>query len=285
MSTTLRPATVDDVEECGRICFEAFSAIAEMHNFPPDFPSAEAGAGLIGAMVAHPGFYGVVAECDGRIAGSNFMDERGEIFGLGPITVDPDVQDGSVGRELMQIMIDRTDEQGAKGVRLLQAAYHNRSLCLYEKLGFDTCEPISNLSGEALGIEITGHEVRAATDGDEAACNAVCKNVHGFDRSGELRDAIGRGAATVVECNAEVAGYSTGINLAGHSVATTNDGLMALIGSAAQIPPPGLLLPARNGEVFRWCLEHGLRQTQLMTLMARGEYTEPAGSYLCSILY
>jgi len=50
----------------------------------------------------------------------------------------------------------------------------------------------------------------------------------------------------------------------------TNDALKALIGAASEIPHPGFLLPARNGEVFRWCLENGLRQTQLMTLMARG---------------
>ena len=285
MGITLRPVTTEDVAECGRICFEAFAAVANQHNFPLDFPSAEVGAGLIGSMVANPGFYGVVAELDGSITGSNFMDERSEMFGLGPITVDPEVQNSSVGRELMQHMIDRTTEKGVEGVRLLQAAYHSRSLCLYQKLGFDTCEPISNLRGEPLGIEIPDHEVRAATNADVTACNIICKSVHGFERGRELQDAISQGAALVVEYNGEVAGYSTGINFSGHSVANTNDALKALIASATEIPHPGFLLPARNGEVFRWCLKQGLRQTQLMTLMALGKYRESAGPYLCSILY
>ena len=285
MDITLRSITTDDVVECGRICFEAFAAIANQHDFPLDFPSAEVGAGMIGSMVANSGIYGIVAESEGRTVGSNFMDERGDMFGLGPITVDPNIQDGSVGRKLMQHMIDRTTEKGVLGVRLLQAAYHNRSLCLYEKLGFETCEPISNLCGEPLEFGLPGHEVRRATENDVQACNVICRGVHGFDRANELRDAIAQGVAIVVESDGQVSGYSTGINFTGHSVGGTNDALKALIASATEFPHPGFLLPARNGEVFRWCLENGLRQTQLLTLMAKGGYTESDGPYLCSILY
>jgi hypothetical protein len=213
------------------------------------------------------------------------MDERGEVFGLGPITVDPEVQNGAIGRALMQHMIDRTTERGARGVRLLQAAYHNRSLCLYQKLGFDTCEPISNLYGEPPRDPIPGHTVRRATPEDAAACNAICTEVHGFDRAGQLDDAIAGGSATVVEHEGTIAGYSTGVNFGEHSVAVSNDALKALIAAAPEVGPPGFLLPARNGEVFRWCLAGGLRQNQLMTLMAKGEYREPNGAWLCSILY
>lgn len=286
MDVTLREIRTEDVAECGRICFQAFSTIAQQHNFPPDFPSAEVNAALLGANVANPDFYGVLAESqDGRILGSNFMDERGRMFGLGPITVDPELQDGSVGRLLMQHMIDRTKERDALGVRLLQAAYHNRSLCLYEKLGFNTIEPISNLSGGPLNVSIPGHTVRAATIQDLDACAAICQRVHGFDRRGQLEDALQEGAGSVVEVDAEIVGYTSGVHFSGHSVALTNDALKSLIAAAGEVPPPGMLLPARNGEVFRWCLDHGLRQNQLMTLMAMGAYQEPQGAYLCSILY
>jgi len=286
MSVSLRPIDANDIDECGRICFEAFAAIARRHGFPLDFPSAEVGAAMIGANVSNPGFYGVVAESQsGRILGSNFMDERGRMFGLGPITVDPESQDGSVGRELMEHMIHRTRELGALGVRLLQAAYHNRSLCLYEKLGFDTIGPISNLSGGPINVEVPGHVVREAKAGDVEACASICEQVHGFDRSGQLKDAIEQDSGLVVECGSEIVGYSSGVNFVGHSVALTNDALKALIAAAGEIPHPGLLLPARNSEVFRWCLENGLRQNQLMTLMALDDYQEPQGAYLCSILY
>jgi hypothetical protein len=44
---TLRAGRSEDAETCGSICYEAFKAIADQHNFPPDFPSPEASGGLI----------------------------------------------------------------------------------------------------------------------------------------------------------------------------------------------------------------------------------------------
>jgi hypothetical protein len=50
-------------------------------------------------------------------------------------------------------------------------------------------------------------------------------------------------------------------------------------------PGGGFLLPTRNGEMFRWCLENGLRLVHQMNLMTIGLYNEPAGAYLPSVLY
>ncbi len=76
MDATFRPAKPEDAKACGQICYEAFRTIAEQHNFPPDFPSADVATDFLTAMLSHPGFYGVLAEVDGRIVGSNFLDER-----------------------------------------------------------------------------------------------------------------------------------------------------------------------------------------------------------------
>ncbi len=46
-------------------------------------------------------FFSVVAEVEGRLAGSNVLDERAVIRGVGPITIDPVVQNLGVGRKLM----------------------------------------------------------------------------------------------------------------------------------------------------------------------------------------
>ena len=81
-------------------------------------------------LLSHPGFYGVVAEADGRIVGSNCLDERSVIAGIGPITVDPLAQNRGAGRKLMQAVLDRCGERNAPGVRLVQMAFHNRSLSL-----------------------------------------------------------------------------------------------------------------------------------------------------------
>ena len=50
------------------------------------------------------------------------------------MTVDPAHQDAGTGRHLMEALLDRTRD--AAGVRLVQTAYHARSLALYAKLGF-----------------------------------------------------------------------------------------------------------------------------------------------------
>lgn len=129
MDLKLRPGRPEDAEACGRICYEAFTAIARKHNFPPDV-TAETGTGLLSMLLGHPGFYSVVAEANGQVVGSNFLDERSSITGVGPLTVDPAIQDGGVGRALMQDVMRRATERAAPGIRLVQSTYHNRSLSL-----------------------------------------------------------------------------------------------------------------------------------------------------------
>jgi hypothetical protein len=171
-----------------------------------------------------PGIHGVVAEREGRVIGSNFLDERSTIAGVGPITVDPAVQDGGAGRWLMDAVLRRrsaasaralrrAQAEGFPAVRLVQAAYHSRSLALYTKLGFDAREELVTLQG------------------------------------------------------------------------APSDALKALIAAAPEFGGPGFNLPVRNGDLFRWALDRGLRVVQTMTLMTRGLYNEPRSPYLPSILY
>ena len=171
------------------------------------------------------------------------------------------------------------------GVRLLQAGFHNRSLCLYSSLGFQTRELLSVMKGPPLGQFFAGYQVRPAQLADLAACNALCREVHGFDRGVELRDAIGQGGGMVDEHLSEISGYTTLVGFFGHSVARTDRDLMALIGAAAEIQGPGFIVPTRNHRVFTWCLANGFRLVMQMTLMTIGLYNEPAGAYLPSVLY
>ncbi|HEX2284963.1 MAG TPA: GNAT family N-acetyltransferase, partial [Mycobacterium sp.] len=243
MELTIRQATLDDAPECGRICYEAFASITNLHGFPPDFPSVEVATGVVSGLIAHPRFFGVVAEEAGRIVGSNFLDERSMIHGVGPITVDPDAQNRQVGRALMNAVLERSSQQRAPGIRLLQSAYHNRSMSLYAKLGFDVQEPFAVMQGEPLRLELPGYTVRDASEADVQACDALCVRVHGHDRGGEVRDAVAQGTARVVERHGRITGYTTGVAFFAHSVAETNDDMIALIGSAEMFGGPGFLVP------------------------------------------
>jgi predicted N-acetyltransferase YhbS len=119
MTVRLRRAEAADAAVLGDICYRAFKTIAEAHGFPPDFPSAEAGAGAIGRLIAHPRVFDLVAEDGGRLIGSNFLAERNPISGVGPITVDPAVQNDGAGRALMDAVLLRAQERGVAGVRLV----------------------------------------------------------------------------------------------------------------------------------------------------------------------
>ncbi|MGH3921080.1 MAG: GNAT family N-acetyltransferase [Pseudonocardiaceae bacterium] len=284
MDLTLRPGRPEDAETCGRICYEAFTAIARKHNFPPDM-TPEAGAGVLSMLFTHPGFYSVVAEANGQIVGSNFLDERSLITGVGPITVDPAIQDGGVGRALMRDVMRHATERAAPGIRLIQAAYHNRSLSLYAKLGFQVRDQLACMQGAPPRGEIPGYRTRRAAPADVEACNAVCRHVHGHDRAGELTDALAQDTALVVEHDGRISGYATGLAFFAHAVGESNEDLKTLIMAADAFEGPGILVPTTNADLFRWCLERGLHVVQLMTLMTVGLYTPPQGAYLPSIYY
>jgi predicted N-acetyltransferase YhbS len=284
MPITIRRAEAADAAQCGAILYTAFQRLADDHNFPRDFPSVEVATGVVSMLLTNPGFYGIVAEEDGRIVGSNFADHRSSIAGIGPISIDPEAQNQGIGRKLMQAAIDHFAAVNVSGIRLVQAAYHNRSLCLYTRLGFQTREPISVMQGPALNIKFAGYDVRPATEADIAACNLLCRRVHGFERDVELREAISARTARVVEHLGQITGYATDVGFFAHAIAETNQDLKSLIGAASEFQGPGFLLPTRNHEVFAWCLDSELKLVMQMTLMSIGLYNEPAGAWLPSIL-
>lgn len=283
--TLLRGGRIADAAKGGHIAYEAFRDIAARHGFPPDFPSPQAATQLIADLLARPDVHAIVAERDGAVVGSNFLWEGDPIAGVGPITVDPAMQDASTGRRLMQAVLARAAERRRAGVRLVQAAYHNRSLALYSKLGFVAREPLSLLQGPVPEVTRADRTVRLAEAADLEACDALGARLIGHPRSHELRVAVDRRAARIVEHRGRITGYTTGIGFFGHAAGETNDDVQSLIGAASAIDGPGFLVPTRNTGLMRWCLMHGLAIVQPMTLMSTGEWREPTGAYLPSILY
>ncbi|MDQ2897001.1 MAG: GNAT family N-acetyltransferase [Actinomycetota bacterium] len=281
----VRNGKPEDAESCGRIFYDAFDAIAARHNLPVEPSSREFTRFMVANMLANDGFAALIAERAGEVLGSAFVDQRAVISGIGPVTVDPSVQDHGIGRALMEAALDLERDRGAAGIRLVQTAYHYRSLALYAKLGFAVREPLSVLQGAPPALSIPGLGVRPANAEDLAACGELCTRVHGHDRTAELRDAIAAGTAAVVERPDRICGYATGFGYGWHSVAETNEDLTALLGSAQALMGLGLLVPTRNAQLLRWCLGHGLRIVQQSTLMSIGLYNEPAGAYLPSIVF
>ena len=269
----IRPVQAADIPRCGEIMYLAFKTIADQHNFPPDFPNADVTSGMLGMLNDAPVFDGFVAEEDGSIGGSIFVSKRSSVGGISVVTVDPESQNRAVGRQLMERGMASLADQGHARQQLIQAGYHSRSLCLYAKLGFIATDLLSTMTGEPIKVAIPGRVVRPANEDDVDACNLLCRQVHGFDRAGEVAGAIAHGTAAVVESDDGISGYTTGVGFAGHGVGASNEDLKALIASVEEFSGPGVIIPTTNGDLFRWCLENGLRVTQQLTLMD----TEPSG--------
>jgi predicted N-acetyltransferase YhbS len=283
---TLREVEPRDLEACAQICFEAFGGIHDYHRFPRDFPALEAATGLLGAWIPHPAVWGVVAEVEGRIVGSNFLDERDPIRGVGPITIAPDGQNRGVGRSLMEAVLERGE--GAPGIRLVQDAFHMRSLSLYSSFGFDVTASCVVMNGKPRGAPVAGVDVRPLTEDDLDECEALCKRVHGFERTGALRDSLQAFTPFAALRDGRIVAYATTLTFwpMAYGVAEGEEDMQALLlGAAAGLDEPlALLVPLQSG-LFRWCLEQGLRGVKPMNVMARGEYQEPRGSWFPSVLY
>jgi predicted N-acetyltransferase YhbS len=283
MRVVLRPATDADATVCGRICYEAFSGVASAHGFSVDWHSEEMAVKVIEARLAHRQTWGVVAEVDGRIVGSAFLKEYRPVGAVGPVTVTPRLQGGQVGRLMMEHLLKRARAAGLDGTRLVQAAYNTHSLALYTKLGYQVRDFLACLHGNPIARRMRGCTLAAGTEKDLASCNRLCLRLHGYARTEDLQEAVRLGSLTIVERAGRLRGYSTGVHFRGHTIAETNDDAKALISWAQELPEPGVLMPAGNGELLRWALENGLRITQPLSLMTEGFYQPPEGAFLPSI--
>ena len=290
MTVTIRPLTAADVEICGRITSAAFRAIAELRSFPTSFRDPKRAIADVQALSVTPDYDIVVAERGGQVVGMCATIESDSIHGVRLIVVDPAAQGAGIGRVMMERVLKRS-ESGA-GVRLVQEAYNTGSMALYASLGFDVKEPLALMAGKARSAAPTDTVVRPLTSGDIAASAELYRQVHGHDRSGEIRLAVSR-AVQAMPLVAERAGQVIAFSLldfvrsGGPAVAGSLDDLRALIlgGAALQDEPLSILVPTRNTALFRWCLDEGLRVVKPMTLMAFGEYHEPDGAWLPSVIY
>jgi predicted N-acetyltransferase YhbS len=282
----LREPAPGDAEESARIVYEAFGEIQDHHRFARDFPVPEAAAAMIDAWISHPRVWGVVAEVQGRIVGSNFLDERDPIYGVGPITIDPKSQNAGVGRKLMEAVLERGRE--APSIRLQQDAFHMRSLALYASLGFRVTAGCVLMSGDPAEDADPAVDVRPVTEDDLEECDRLCERVHGFGRAGALKDAVRTMKPFAALRDGRIVAYATSLDFwpMAYGVAESDEDMEALLkgGAAAMDEPIKMLVPVQSG-LFQWGLEAGLRLVKPMNLMALGEYQEPRGAWFPSVLY
>lgn len=287
MTLHIRPIEARDINAVGNICYNAFKGTSEQHNFRPDFPSADMAVQFCGSLFESPSVFGVVAEANNAIVGSNFLLEHDQIRAVGPITVDPAAQAKGAGRRLMEAVIERG--RGSIGIRLVQDAFNSASLSLYASLGFEVMEPLVLIEGVVTGPREESVEVRALDEGDLEACAELCRRTHGFDRLNELKHTPRFLTSFVALREGRLTAYASAPHFwaVNHAVAETEEDMVALLTGVNNLSSQtlSLLMPIRQASLFRWSLQAGLRVLKPLNLMAMGEYRQPQHPFIPPVGY
>ena len=281
---SLRPARPADANSIANVIYEAFNRIATEHGQVSDFdsPPIDRMQRRLELLDQHND-YCVVAETENQIVGVNFIDCHGDVGAIGVLAVLPSFQDQRIGRRLMESVIEHGKKAGFKTQRLLQAAYNSKSMGLYLSLGMVIREHLLNFNGTVNGKSNPDIRIERGTGGDVKTCSEFCEKFYRAERSREINDAAVAGDLIVESENENIVGLTTGIGFTGFSVALTNDVIKSLMVNQATIEPPGILVPATNHSLVKWCVESGLKINQSMNLMTLGEYKDPVARWLPSI--
>jgi hypothetical protein len=175
-ATRLRRGQADDAEQAGRICFEAFRAVATAPASRPTSPQRKPRQGF--SPICSP------TTASTRSPPSNTAASWARTSSTrGPRSRAWDrPQDSGVGKLLMLDVIERARAKEFIGTRLLQAAHHNRACGLYAKLGFDVQEAIVTLQGPPVDKQGSRLQrprgTRGRLGGDEPRCRRRDCRVH-----------------------------------------------------------------------------------------------------------
>ena len=154
---------------------------------------------------------------------------------------------------------------------------------LYLSLGMVVREHLINLYGTIEGKGNPEIWIERVIESDMKKCSRFCEKYYRAGRRRELNDAAEARSLFVAKEAGETTGLTTGIGFAGFSVALTNDVLQCLLIHQKTIERPGVLVPATNHSLIKWCLDSGMKINQSMNLMTLGKYEKPVASWLPSI--
>ncbi len=280
MMISVRQATEADIDACAQAMYIAFLTIDKRHHFSSYFTDLDHARMATQNLITNDNIYGLVAEADGRVVASAFMNEKRPIRAVGPVSVHPDFQNRGIGRKLMDMLLDRAND--APSVRLTQDAFNTGSLALYTSLGFNTVEYLALIQGKFKSQAPSDLKFRPVFKTDFDKCIALCQKVVGFDRvPGNPIDMY------CVIHNDRITAYTVDLSTDGYTLGETEADIQALILNIAAKTSGELafLVPTSYPNLLRWCLSEGMRITKPLNLMVKGEYQTPRGIYLPNLLY
>lgn len=286
MSVELIPARPEHLAHLARICHLAFNTLHERHRVPPDVPTEEVGQLIISGVLLRPDYVGAVAVESGRILGSNFLLLADEVCGVGPITVDPEVQSRGVGRLLMQWVIDEAKRRRGSdaSVRLFQEAVNTASLSLYARLGFHWRDAAALMQPKPADADDTS--IRPMTPDDLPDVERLSMEHYGSSRARDAAQLLKLGLPAIIRRRGERTVAYHIASLFGHGSGETDEDLLALAAQAArQVPPPMavVIVPMSQPSLFHAALAAGFRVAKVLNYMSLEAFRPMPGPSMPSI--
>jgi len=301
----LRPMADGDRAEVAELIYASINVWYQTHGCPPIF---RGGPGVTEIFYdvyndLSPGC-NVVAENPqtGRLMGSCFYHPRERHVSLGIMNVHPNYFGSGVGGALLRHIIDFTETNGYKALRLTQSAINIDSFSLYNKAGFVPRYAYQDMflqvpeSGMSQSTPLDGR-VRKATPNDVTAMAALEMEVSGISRAVDYRYGIdnARGfwrAAVIDDGRGGIDGFmlSSGhpaMNLLGPCVARTEEAAEALILDGLNHNrgrAPVFLVPMDKERLVRRMYDWGARNCEMHFCQVRGEFQPFRGINMPSFL-
>lgn len=189
-----------DLKEADRIMRLAFGTFIDL----PDPMSFAGDADYVYTRYHADPSAALVAEVDGKIAGSNFALHWGSVGVFGPLTIHPDFWDKGVARRLLEATMSLFEKWQVDHAGLFTFAQSSKHVHLYQKFGFwprfltsIMSKPIAHIQG----ANIVRYSELSAADKERAVeeCKTLTgkiyggldlrKEIHSVDRQG-LGDTI-----------------------------------------------------------------------------------------------
>jgi RimJ/RimL family protein N-acetyltransferase len=290
----MRRIEAADAEQLARGFYDSFQAFNESVGIPQrlDFVSFESAMADMKHLSSSPAVHGVVAveEESGAIMAGGFITP-GEMYEIGPIFAHNAFKERGAAKAVMLALLDKARGDHAKSIRLNQIAANVRSFALYASLGFLPIDSWMCLEGwvtseqassacHSVGYQLpTGVQVRKMEDADVKTCNDLHVKVNGIGREHEIRGLISNSWVAVQD--GDILAYTTGFNLIGHAVATSEELVVVLFTEVCRqlpesSPQPTLHVLGRlYPRLLQWALAAKLKLRRSCWLMVIGFYQPP----------
>ena len=292
-SIRIRTMTSDDRHEVADLIYASINTWYRLRGMPQIFRGGPKVTEVFYDVyeAVDPGC-GLVAEhaTTKRLMGSCFFHPRQHHVALGIMNVHPNYFGEGVGRELLRTIIDYTDKNGYKALRLTQSALNLDSFSLYNRAGFVPRFAYQDMwltvPKEGFNVDVPGAKhVRDATLNDVAAIAALEMELSGVTREQDYSFCIGNAAGfwhTSVYENPSggidgflASSLHPALNMLGPGFCRNDEQAIALIRRELDVSrgrSPVLLVPVERERVVRQMYDWGAKNCEIHFCQVRGQF-------------